>query len=159
MVEVSHLPVNPVILHLTCYQSDESDLNLENIEIPSGLRKEYHNVFKECTLDIYQLSQYVRRSIGGQGGTQGGEPSRSIQSKLVTLINCQLLEPQARLRAFKTAHQLGERSCIELLLFHQNRHQLSEKLWAAVRKKGCQFLGPGETTKYLSKLDELLHAC
>lgn len=27
---------------------------------------------------------------------------------------------------------------------HQNPQQLSANLWAAVRARGCQFLGPGE---------------
>ena len=30
----------------------------------------------------------------------------------------------------------------ELILQHQNPQQLSANLWAAVRARGCQFLGP-----------------
>ena len=37
---------------------------------------------------------------------------------------------------------LGERSVTELILQHQNPQQLSANLWAAVRTRGCQFLGP-----------------
>jgi RING finger/CCCH-type zinc finger protein len=37
---------------------------------------------------------------------------------------------------------LGERTVTELILQHQNPQQLSANLWAAVRARGCQFLGP-----------------
>jgi RING finger and CCCH-type zinc finger domain-containing protein len=67
-----------------------------------------------------------------------------MQKKLVTLINCQLLEEEGRARAMRAARSLGERSVTELILHHQNPQQLSANLWAAVRARGCQFLGPGE---------------
>lgn len=73
----------------------------------------------------------------------GGALSRSMQRKLVTLINCQLLESEGRARAVRAARSLGERTVTELILHHQNHHQLSANLWAAVRARGCQFLGPG----------------
>ena len=65
-----------------------------------------------------------------------------MQRKLVSLINCQLLEPNGRSRAIKAARSLGERTVTELILQHQNPQQLSANLWAAVRARGCQFLGP-----------------
>ena len=43
---------------------------------------------------------------------------------------------------FRAARSLGERSVTELILQHQNPQQLSANLWAAVRTRGCQFLGP-----------------
>jgi RING finger/CCCH-type zinc finger protein len=61
----------------------------------------------------------------------------------VTLVGCQLVEPEGRARAIRTARSLGERSVTELILQHQNPQQLSTNLWAAVRARGCQFLGPG----------------
>ena len=64
-----------------------------------------------------------------------------MQRKLVSLINCQLLEPNGRSRAIKAARSLGERTVTELILQHQNPQQLSANLWAAVRARGCQFLG------------------
>jgi len=67
-----------------------------------------------------------------------------MQKKLVTLINCQLLEEEGRARAMRAARSLGERSVTELILHHQNPQQLSANLWAAVRARGCQFLGPGK---------------
>ena len=71
--------------------------------------------------------------------------SRPMQRKLVTLINCQLVEEEGRARAVRAARSLGERTVTELILHHQNHHQLSANLWAAVRSRGCQFLGPGIT--------------
>ena len=68
--------------------------------------------------------------------------SRPMQRKLVTLINCQLLEQEGRARGARAARSLGERSVTELILQHQNPQQLSANLWAAVRARGCQFLGP-----------------
>ena len=68
--------------------------------------------------------------------------SRPMQRKLVNLLNTQLLEEDGRWRAIKAARSLGERSVTELILQHQNPQQLSANLWAAVRARGCQFLGP-----------------
>lgn len=69
--------------------------------------------------------------------------SRPMQRKLVTLVNCQLVEEEGRVRAVRAARSLGERTVTELILQHQNPQQLSANLWAAVRARGCQFLGPG----------------
>lgn len=66
-----------------------------------------------------------------------------MQRKLVTLINCQLMEAEGRARALRATRSLGERTVMELILQHQNPQQLSANLWAAVRARGCQFLGPG----------------
>ena len=66
-----------------------------------------------------------------------------MQRKLVTLVNCQLVEEEGRSRAMRAARSLGERTVTELMLQHQNTQQLSANLWAAVRARGCQFLGPG----------------
>ena len=72
--------------------------------------------------------------------------SRPMQRKLVTLVNCQLIEEEGRSRALRAARSLGERTVTELILQHQNPQQLSANLWAAVRARGCQFLGPGMQT-------------
>ena len=69
--------------------------------------------------------------------------SRPMLRKLVTLINCQLIEAEGRARAVRAARSLAERTVTELILQHQNAQQLSSNLWAAVRARGCQFLGPG----------------
>lgn len=68
--------------------------------------------------------------------------SRQMQRKIVTLVNCQLIVDEGRCRALRAARSLGERTVTELILQHQNPQQLSSNLWAAVRARGCQFLGP-----------------
>ena len=67
-----------------------------------------------------------------------------MQRKLVALVNCQLVEEEGRARAMRAARSLGERTVTEMILQHQNAQQLSANLWAAVRARGCQFLGPGK---------------
>jgi RING finger/CCCH-type zinc finger protein len=68
-----------------------------------------------------------------------------MQRKLATLLCCQMVEPEGRSRAMKAVRSLGERGLMELLLLHQNPYHLSSNLWAAVRARGCQFLGPGKS--------------
>jgi len=69
---------------------------------------------------------------------------------LVTLVNCQLLEEEGRARGARATRSLGERSVTELILQHQNPQQLSANLWAAVRARGCQFLGPAMQEEVLN---------
>ena len=78
-----------------------------------------------------KLAAYLRQNSRQQ-------LSRPMQRKLVTLINCQLLEEEGRARATRAARSLGERSVTELILLHQNPQQLSAHLWSAVRNRGCQ---------------------
>lgn len=90
---------------------------------------------------VYQFSNL---SPGvGLSSTAQSMLSRPMQRKLVTLVHCQLVEEEGRVRAMRAARSLGERTVTELILQHQNPQQLSSNLWAAVRARGCQFLGPG----------------
>lgn len=94
-------------------------------------------------------SPYVQVSLShlspgvGLSSTAQSLLSRPMQRKLVTLVHCQLVEEEGRVRAMRAARSLGERTVTELILQHQNPQQLSSNLWAAVRARGCQFLGPG----------------
>ena len=67
-----------------------------------------------------------------------------MQRKLFSLLQCQLLEGEGQARSARIARSLGERVVTELLVLQQFPHQLSSNLWAAVRTRGCQFLGPGK---------------
>lgn len=59
------------------------------------------------------------------------------------------------MRAVRAGRSLGERTVTELILQHQNPQQLSANLWAAVRARGCQFLGPGECVlRYTCDLED-----
>lgn len=102
----------------------------------SALDKEEWQLYRSCRRCVEDLALYLKIS--------GGVPllSRPMQRKLVTLVTCQLAETEGRARAVRAARSLGERTVTELILQHQNPQQLSANLWAAVRARGCQFLGP-----------------
>lgn len=96
--------------------------------------------FSHC---FYHLSVSDVSPGVGLSSTAQSILSRPMQRKLVTLVHCQLVEEEGRVRAMRAARSLGERTVTELILQHQNQQQLSSNLWAAVRARGCQFLGPG----------------
>lgn len=95
--------------------------------------------YNSAKKNIEELALYLKPS---SCGTTASLLSRPMQRKLVTLVNCQLVEEEGRSRAIRAARSLGERTVTELILQHQNPQQLSANLWAAVRARGCQFLGP-----------------
>ena len=68
--------------------------------------------------------------------------TRPMMKKLVTVVNCQLLEPDGRARVLRAARSIMDRTITELLVMHQNQQQISTLLWSAIRSRGCQFLGP-----------------
>ena len=53
---------------------------------------------------------------GSGGGAGSSLLSRPMQRKLVTLINCQLVEEEGKSRAMRAARSLGERTVTELIL-------------------------------------------
>lgn len=102
----------------------------------ASLDKDQLGLYRSCRRCVEELALFLK--------TSGGVPllSRPMQRKLVTLVTCQLAEAEGRARAVRAARSLGERTVTELILQHQNPQQLSANLWAAVRARGCQFLGP-----------------
>lgn len=98
---------------------------------------EYYSTAKEC---IEALALYLKPSP--TTNASANLLTRQMQRKVVALICCQLFEEEGRSRAVRAARLLGERAVTELILHHQNPQQLSANLWAAVRARGCQFLGP-----------------
>ncbi|XP_035302890.1 roquin-2 isoform X5 [Cricetulus griseus] len=135
--DIDVLPVNFALLQLVGAQvPDHQSIKLNNL----GENKHYE-VAKKCVED---LALYLKPLSGGKGVASLNQSalSRPMQRKLVTLVNCQLVEEEGRVRAMRAARSLGERTVTELILQHQNPQQLSANLWAAVRARGCQFLGP-----------------
>lgn len=98
---------------------------------------EHYTTAKEC---IEALALYLKPSP--TNNASANLLTRQMQRKVVALICCQLFEEEGRSRAVRAARLLGERAVTELILHHQNPQQLSANLWAAVRARGCQFLGP-----------------
>lgn len=107
-----------------------------------------------CPVRVYRADGCIRSLGVGLSNAAQSMLSRPMQRKLVTLVHCQLVEEEGRVRAMRAARSLGERTVTELILQHQNPQQLSSNLWAAVRARGCQFLGPGE-----SELNSLAFIC
>ncbi|MEQ2169944.1 Roquin-1, partial [Xenoophorus captivus] len=102
-----------------------------------------YEVARQCVEELALYLKPLSNTRGvGLSSTAQSMLSRPMQRKLVTLVHCQLVEEEGRVRAMRAARSLGERTVTELILQHQNPQQLSSNLWAAVRARGCQFLGP-----------------
>ncbi|XP_048587174.1 roquin-1 isoform X2 [Nematostella vectensis] len=146
--DIDKLPVNTALLQLVVLGASVMDYPLP--DIPNV--RENSSKYQAAMRSIEELAMYLKPVASSQGtsqssnGTNGLSSSttltRPMQRKLVTLVNCQLAEEEGRTRAMRAARSLGERTVTELILLHQNPQQLSANLWAAVRARGCQFLGP-----------------
>ncbi|KAL9988510.1 hypothetical protein ACROYT_G002964 [Oculina patagonica] len=149
--DISKLPFNYALLQLVGVEVPDDEL--PPIESVQNNAAQYREA-KQC---IEKLALFLRPVTGATNGTVNGTSNgcngslngngnniltRPMQRKLVTLVNCQLAEADGRTRAMRAARSLGERTVTELILLHQNQQQLSANLWAAVRNRGCQFLGP-----------------
>ncbi|XP_022536675.2 roquin-2 isoform X1 [Astyanax mexicanus] len=135
--DIDLLPVNCALLLLVGAQVPEG----QSVCVGSSEDTEHYDVCRTC---VEELALYLKPISGGKGvvSLSPSTLSRPMQRKLVTLVNCQLVEEEGRTRAVRAARSLGERTVTELILQHQNPTQLSANLWAAVRARGCQFLGP-----------------
>ncbi|XP_018609108.2 roquin-1 isoform X2 [Scleropages formosus] len=138
--DIEQLPVNSALLQLVSGQVP----TLQPVTLLTSAEdtKHYHEA-RKC---VEELALYLKplsstRVVGLSSAAQS-TLSRPMQRKLVTLVHCQLVEEEGRVRAMRAARSLGERTVTELILQHQNPQQLSSNLWAAVRARGCQFLGP-----------------
>lgn len=138
-IDIESLPVNTALLQLVGTTSKDFDETVDFKIVPKECLSDYVSS-KKCVED---LALYLKPFSNGNICGSGSILSRPMQRKLVTLINCQLVEDEGRTRAMRAARSLGERTVTELILQHQNPQQLSANLWAAVRARGCQFLGPG----------------
>jgi len=133
------LPINYALLQLVPSSASSNNI-VEHEILPSiiqTLSAQDLQYYKSATRCIEELALYLRPS-----SNISALLSRPMQRKLVTLINCQLIEDEGRARSLRAARSLGERTVTELILQHQNPQLLSTHLWAAVRARGCQFLGP-----------------
>ncbi|XP_030647541.1 roquin-1a [Chanos chanos] len=138
--DIEQLPVNTALLQLVTGQVPKK----QPVTLVTGAEDTQH--YEEARTCVEELALYLKplsntRGVGLNSTAQSA-PSRPMQRKLVTLVHCQLVEEEGRIRAMRAARSLGERTVTELILQHQNPQQLSSNLWAAVRARGCQFLGP-----------------
>ncbi|KAJ8395477.1 hypothetical protein AAFF_G00032110 [Aldrovandia affinis] len=138
--DIEQLPVNTALLQLVGGQVPKQ----QPVTLLTGAEDTQH--YDEARTCVEELALYLKplsstRGVGVNSAAQS-MLSRPMQRKLVTLVHCQLVEEEGRVRAMRAARSLGERTVTELILQHQNPQQLSSNLWAAVRARGCQFLGP-----------------
>uniref|UniRef100_A0A8C6Q4T8 RING-type E3 ubiquitin transferase n=1 Tax=Nothobranchius furzeri TaxID=105023 RepID=A0A8C6Q4T8_NOTFU len=135
--DIDLLPVNCALLQLVGALVPD----VPPVSLSSATDVEHYEV---CRLCVEELALYLKpiSSAKAVANLTPSMLSRPMQRKLVTLVNCQLVEEEGRVRAVRAARSLGERTVTELILQHQNPQQLSANLWAAVRARGCQFLGP-----------------
>ncbi|XP_067310362.1 roquin-1 isoform X2 [Pseudorasbora parva] len=138
--DIEQLPVNSALLQLVGGQVPKQQ-PVALITCPEDTK--HYDEARQC---VEELALYLKplSSARGVGLSNAAQSmlSRPMQRKLVTLVHCQLVEEEGRVRAMRAARSLGERTVTELILQHQNPQQLSSNLWAAVRARGCQFLGP-----------------
>ncbi|KAK1786727.1 hypothetical protein P4O66_017116 [Electrophorus voltai] len=138
--DIEQLPVNSALLQLVGGQVPKVQ-PVALITSPEDTK--HYDEARQC---VEELALYLKplSSTRGVGLSNAAQSmlSRPMQRKLVTLVHCQLVEEEGRVRAMRAARSLGERTVTELILQHQNPQQLSSNLWAAVRARGCQFLGP-----------------
>ncbi|XP_055072721.2 roquin-1a isoform X1 [Misgurnus anguillicaudatus] len=138
--DIELLPVNTALLQLVSGQVPTPQ--------PVTLLTAAEDIknYEESRTCVEDLALYLKPLSNTRGAVVNGAAqsvlSRPMQRKLVTLVHCQLVEEEGRIRAMRAARSLGERTVTELILQHQNPQQLSSNLWAAVRARGCQFLGP-----------------
>ncbi|XP_068191441.1 roquin-2 isoform X2 [Antennarius striatus] len=135
--DIDLLPVNCALLQLVGAQVPD----VQPVSLSSTAEVENYEVCRVC---VEELALYLKpiSAVTGVATLSPSVLSRPMQRKLVTLVNCQLVEEEGRVRAVRAGRSLGERTVTELILQHQNPQQLSANLWAAVRARGCQFLGP-----------------
>uniref|UniRef100_A0A3P9KY49 RING-type E3 ubiquitin transferase n=1 Tax=Oryzias latipes TaxID=8090 RepID=A0A3P9KY49_ORYLA len=138
--DIEQLPVNTALLQLVGGQVPKAQ---PVALITSPEDSQNYEVARQCVEELALYLKPLSNSRGvGLSSTAQSILSRPMQRKLVTLVHCQLVEEEGRVRAMRAARSLGERTVTELILQHQNPQQLSSNLWAAVRARGCQFLGP-----------------
>jgi RING finger/CCCH-type zinc finger protein len=147
-IDIESLPVNTALLQLVGPTIKKDNEEVLDHKIVSRDNVTYYQDSRKC---VEELAMYLKPHPNGSACGSGSILSRPMQRKLVTLINCQLVEDEGRTRAMRAARSLGERTVTELILQHQNPQQLSANLWAAVRARGCQFLGPGASKQLITQ--------
>ncbi|XP_050683969.1 roquin-1 isoform X3 [Leptidea sinapis] len=134
--EPEELAINTALLQLAGYTPPPQPVHPRSIQALSETdQQSYDVIIRSLEHLAIDLKLCGNNSIGNR-------LSRPMQRKLVTLLQCAISDEDGRGRAARAARSLGERSVTEIILQHQNPQQLSANLWAAVRARGCQFLGP-----------------
>ncbi|KAJ8737953.1 hypothetical protein PYW08_000548 [Mythimna loreyi] len=138
-VDPEELVVNTALLQLAGYTPPAQPYHPPSIQALPDHDKQAYDCIVKC---MEHLAVYLKYCGNVNNSMAGSRLSRPMQRKLVMLLQCAITDEEGRGRAARAARSLGERTVTELILQHQNPQQLSANLWAAVRARGCQFLGP-----------------
>ncbi|XP_073956760.1 LOW QUALITY PROTEIN: RING finger and CCCH-type zinc finger domain-containing protein roquin [Choristoneura fumiferana] len=138
-VEPEDLVVNTALLQLAGYAPPAQPYHPPCIQALCERDRRSYDAVVRC---MESLAVFLKYCGNVASNSMAGRLSRPMQRKLVTLLQCCVTDEEGRGRCARAARSLGERSVTELILQHQNPQQLSANLWAAVRARGCQFLGP-----------------
>ena len=135
--DLESLPVNAALLQLVAPSTPSSPTSTSSSAqqqregsspavIPLQIPVEYVPLYRSANKCIEELALYLRplssaaASAAAAGAAAAGAGSsllsRPMQRKLVTLINCQLVEEEGKSRAMRAARSLGERTVTELIL-------------------------------------------
>lgn len=148
------LPPNNALLQLLGQKVDDTNIDLSLL----NLSEEDCEHFKVSRAAIEEVALFLQ-PLAEQGITAAvSHLTRPMLKKLVTVVNCQVLEAEGKARALRAARSIADRTITELLVMHQNQQQISTLLWTAVRNRGCQFLGPvmqEEALKLILKVLEI----
>lgn len=138
--DVATFPTNAALLQLLGHKWD-SALALDNAQVKK-LDESGQGYYSHAISAILELALFLQ-PLAEHGITAAiTYLTKPMLKKLVTVINCQILESDGQVRAVRSARSIADRTVTELLVMHQNQQQISTLLWTAVRNRGCQFLGP-----------------
>ena len=96
----------------------------------------------DAAADLLTPAVPVSTGSGPTNGCAAPLLTRPMHKKLAGLVQSQLFHEQGRSKFMRSARSVGERACMEMLLLYQSQHSLANDLWAAVKLRGGQFLGP-----------------
>ncbi len=136
--EVESHPPNVALLQLLGHQVEQPLDNSYVVGLSASEQGHYHSA-----IQVMGDLALVLKPLAEHGTTAAmGHLTKPMLKKLVTVVNCQIVEEEGRMRALRAARSIADRTVTELLVMHQNQQQVSTLLWTAVRNRGCQFLGP-----------------
>lgn len=136
--DVEVFPINAALLHLLGHKQNPA---LDNIQVQK-LCEADQALYNRAMLAIFDLSMFLQPLAEHGISAAITYLTKPMLKKLVSVVNCQILECDGQVRALRAAHSIADRTVTELLVMHQNQQQISTLLWTAVRNRGCQFLGP-----------------
>ena len=154
---MSTYPPNTALLLLLGFQSDDWSHEMINL-CPKIIPESEFEGYTNARNAIEKLAIFLK-PFTEQGVLQATATiPRPVLKKLVTLLNCQILDGEGRSKALRAAYSIAERTITELLIMHQNPQQIPSLLWTTVRNRGCQFLGPIMQEEALKLIQKVLES-